>query len=487
VSRRALAAALAAVSRRALAAALAAALGGCTLAPRHERPAAPVAGQFPGAGGGGAVAAELGWRDVFGDPRLQRLIELALAQNRDLRVAALNVELVRAQYRIQRAEMFPALDAIGRADVSGGSGEDVTTLYQVGASASYELDLFGRVRSLKQQALEQYLATEQARRAAHLALIGEVVSQYLRERALDEQRVLAERTLETVTESLEMTSRLLEAGQRSELDMKTAEAQVHAARAEVARLRRLHAQAENALVLVVGAPLPRDLPPAPLLETQRFMADISAGLPSELLQRRPDILAAEHELKAANASIGAARAAFFPRISLTGFAGFASAALSSLLGGGLAWSFVPQITVPLFQGGANAASLDVAEVRTRIEVARYERAIQVAFREVADALVARAHLDAQLEAQVERAAAEQRRFEISETRYRNGVESYLTVLAAQQDLYQAQQQLIEVRLARLSNLADLYRALGGGWLERSQPGAPAAASASLGARDRRGR
>lgn len=439
-------------------------LTSCSFAPAYERPTAPITAQFPAAGGT-LNAAELGWRDVFADARLQAVLALALRNNRDLRVAMLNVELARAQYRIERSELLPTIAQTADATVTGLSG-DASASYRVGASASYELDLFGRIRSLKDVALEQYLATEAASRAAHLALVGEVASQYLRERALDEQRTLAEQTLGLVSESYEIAKRLLEAGQRSELDVRTAETQVHAARAEVARLTRLRAQAENALVLLVGQPLPAGLPSPQPLASQAIIADISAGVPSEVLLRRPDVLAAEHELRAANANIGAARAAFFPTISLTGFAGFASTALSSLFTGGLAWSFSPQLTLPLFTGGRNTANLDAAHVRKQIEVARYERAIQVAFREVADALVARAALDDQLEAQAARATAEQSRFEMSDTRYRNGVESYLTVLAAQQDLYAAQQQLVDVRLTRLLNLADLYRTLGGGWLEQ---------------------
>jgi multidrug efflux system outer membrane protein len=265
-----------------------------------------------------------------------------------------------------------------------------------------------------------------------------------------------------------MTKRLLDAGQRSDLDVATAEAQVEAARAEVARLTRLRAQAHAALVVLAGSPLPETLPAPRPLDAPIVVAELGAGVPSDLLARRPDILAAEHALRGAHADIGVARAAFFPSISLTGFAGLASTALSGLFSGGaFAWSFTPQLTVPLFTGGRNRASLDVAKIRRQIEVARYERTIQVAFREVADALAARATFEQQLAAQTARVAAEQRRFEISETRYRNGVESYLTVLSAQQDLYAAQQQLIEVRFARLANLADLYRALGGGWRERT--------------------
>jgi outer membrane protein, multidrug efflux system len=442
--------------------ALALALTSCTLAPRYERPAAPVANQF-GAAGGSLTAADQGWRAMFGDPRLQALIALALDNNRDLRVAALQVELTRAQYRIERADLLPQVGATATGNFTN---VELQRRYSVGLTASYELDLFGRVRSLKDAALEEYLATVEAHRAAHLSLVGEVVAQYLRERGYAEERELAERTMAATREMYDLSKRMFEAGQRSELDMRTAEAQVQAARADVARLTRLRAQAENALALLVGQSLPATLPPPQPLASQTMIADLAPGIPSQVLLRRPDVLAAEHTLRSANANIGAARAAFFPTISLTGFAGFASTALASLFSGGLVWSFTPQLSVPLFSGGRNVATLDVAKVRKRIEVARYEKAIQVAFREVADALAARATFEEQLAAQQARVEAEQVRFDLSNQRYRAGVESYLSVLEATNDLYAAQQQLIEIRIARLSNLADLYRALGGGWRER---------------------
>lgn len=449
--------------RSVVAAACAAALAGCSFIPEYHRPAPPVPDRFPAATPGGRAAAELGWREVFGDPRLQALIAIALRENRDLRIAALEVERARAEYRIERADLLPELDAVGAAELRGTPG-DVVGQYRVGASASYELDLFGRLRALRAAALEAYLSTEEARRATQLALVGEVAIQYLRERAFAEQLALAERTVGLVEEAHAMTTRLLDAGQRSELDARTAEAQVHAARAEVARLTRAAAKARNALALLIGQPLPADLPPPRALDQPQVIAELGAGVPSTVLVRRPDVLAAEHVLRAANANIGAARAAFLPSISLTGFAGLASTALTGLFGGaGFGWSFTPQISVPLFDGGRNRAALDVAKLRTRIEVARYERTIQVAFREVADALAARATFETQLEAQTARVAAEQARYELSEARYQSGIESYLTVLAAQQDLYASQQQLLEVRFERLANLADLYRALGGGW------------------------
>jgi multidrug efflux system outer membrane protein len=461
------------------------ALASCSLVPRYERPPAPVspAWEAPaGAAPGLTTAADLGWRDVLGDERLQALVALALENNRDLRVAALNVELTRAQYRIQRAEQLPSLAATAGsttqrvpADLNLNGAATTSTTYSVGLGVSaFELDLFGRVRSLSAAALEQYLSTEEARRSAHLSLVAAVATQYLAAGALDDQVTLARRTLETVESSLALTRRNYEGGRTSELDLRTAEAQVETARFNLSAAEQQRVQAQNALVLLVGQPLPQNLP-APLpLDAQAIVAELPAGIPSQVLVRRPDILAAEHALRSANASIGAARAAFFPSISLTGFGGTSSAALSGLFGAGSGtWSFAPRINLPLFNGGALRASLDVAEVRTSIEVARYERAIQVGFREVADALAARAELDRQLQAERARVAAEERRYQLSDLRYRKGVDSYLTVLTAQRDLFAAQQQLIQSRLARLSNLVELYRALGGGWRERSvEPSAP---------------
>jgi multidrug efflux system outer membrane protein len=456
-----------------------AALASCSFIPAYERPAAPVAAQFPGASAGaGAPASDRGWRDVFGDPRLDAMIKLALDNNRDLRVAVLNVELAAAEHRIQHAALLPSVAASGGATWFGtkdGLVPGSTPRYQAGVSMSYELDLFGRVRSLTEQALEQYLATAEARRAAHLTLVASVASQYLTERALDEQLALARQTLASVEASSLVTQRLFEAGRRSELDAATAEGQIETARAEVARLSRAQAEAQNALVLLVGQPLPADLPAAQALDHPGIVADLPAGVPSDLLARRPDILAAEHALLAANANIGAARAAFFPRISLTALAGLASNALSNLFtAGAFSWTAGPSATVPIFDGGANAANLDAAKVRKAIQIAQYEKAIQTAFREVADGLVARGYFVDQLTAQTARVAAEQRRFTISETRYASGLESYVVVLLAQQELYAAQQQLVDVRLASLTSAVDVYRALGGGWLERRGSAAPPA-------------
>ncbi len=433
----------------------------CTLAPTYERPTSPIANSF-GSSGGTLAAADQGWRTMFGDPRLQVLISLALQNNRDLRVTALQVELTRAQYRIQRADLLPDVAAVASGTFAN---VEAQRRYTVGLTASYELDLFGRVRSLKDAALEEYLSTVEVHRAAHLALVGEVVAQYLRERGFVEQRELAIQTQKLTQEQYDLSRRMFEAGQRSELDMRTAEAQVQASRAEVARLTRLVAQAQNALVVLIGQSLPANLPAPQPLEAQKMIADLAPGIPSEVLLRRPDVLAAEHSLRGANANIGAARAAFFPSISLTNFVGLASTALSTLFSGGLVWTFTPEISVPLFTGGRNLANLDVAKVRKRIEIVRYEKAIQIAFREVADALAARASFEEQLAAQQARVEAEQARFELSQQRYRAGIESYLGVLEATRDLYAAQNQLIDIRVDLLTNLADLYRALGGGWRE----------------------
>jgi multidrug efflux system outer membrane protein len=459
--------------------------GGCTLAPKYQRPEPPVAPAFPAATAastntipatntvaGATATADPGWREVFGDARLQALVALALEQNRDLRVAALNVELVRAQYRIQWAQQLPQLSASGSmsrtrtpADLNT-SGKAVTSdAYSVGLGmASFELDLFGRVRSLSDAALEQYLATEEARRSAQLSLVASVASQYLAGRAQEEQVALAKETLEAVSGALKLIRRASDAGRVSELDLRSAEGQVEAARAVLAVAEQQRARAGNALALLVGGPIPADLPPGLPLDGPQVLVGLQAGVPSEVLVRRPDVLAAEHALQAANANIGAARAAFFPSISLTAFGGTASGELGGLFqAGSQSWSFAPRINLPIFQGGALRASLDAAKIRKSIEVARYERAIQVAFREVADALVSQGWIEEQLSAQAARVAAESRRFQLSERRYRGGVDSYLNVLTAQRDLYVARQQLIQTRLARHTNLIDLYKALGGGY------------------------
>ncbi|MGA2801603.1 MAG: efflux transporter outer membrane subunit [Verrucomicrobiota bacterium] len=460
------------------------ALAGCTLAPGYHRPTAaispvwpPVPGESESQTNAAAVpAADIGWREFFRDPRLRRLVELALTNNLDLRVAVLNVEQSRAQYRIRRAVLFPEIDATGSGtrqrlpgDLSGTGKPLTSSQYSLSlGTTSYELDLFGRVRSLKAEALENYFATVEARRSAQIALVAEVGNAYLLERALTEQLAVARQTLTAVQASYELTKRSYEAGVVSELDLRTAEGQAQTARSNVAAYEQQLAEAEHNLVLLVGRPLPEDLTLPSPLSAPDCLSDLPTGLPSDLLQRRPDILAAEHQLKAANASIGAARAAFFPTVTLTASGGTASSQLSNLFAPGSGtWLFSPQITLPIFTAGRNLANLDAARIGKLIEVANYEKAIQTAFREVSDSLAARATVEVQLDAGEALVKAEQRRYELAEARFRQGVDSYLNVLSAQQNLYQAQENLIQFQFSRLSNLINLYQALGGGWREYS--------------------
>ncbi|KWI07498.1 efflux transporter outer membrane subunit, partial [Burkholderia ubonensis] len=397
---------------------------------------------------------DIGWREFFVDPRLQRLIEIALNNNRDLRVAVLNIAAARAQYQITRADLFPKLDAVGTGNrqrlpnaLTAVPGRNITTTYNVGLQASWELDLFGRIQSLKDQALAKYLATAQARKASEIALVAQVADQYLTVLSTDDLLKVTENTLKSAQASYDLTKLKFDNGTGSELDLRQAQTIVETALANQQAQARARAQAVNALVLLIGQPLPDDLPPGLPLDAQNFLTDIPAGLPSDLLTRRPDIMEAEQNLLAANANIGAARAAFFPRISLTGAFGTASPTLGGLFKAGTAaWSFAPQITMPIFEGGANLANLDLANVQKRIEIANYEKAIQSAFREVADGLAARGTYDQQIAALQRNEHAQQRRYDLSDLRYKNGVDSYLSVLTAQTDLYAAQQTLINARL-----------------------------------------
>lgn len=461
-----------------------AALAGCmNLAPTYERPAAPVAAGWPqgeaygeAAAAGGVAASDLAWREVFVDAPLQRTIELALSNNRNLRVAALNIEQARAQYQVQRADLFPTVAASGDAvhqrtpaDLSQ-SGRAVTShTYSAGIGFStYELDLFGRVRNLNEQALQQFFATEEARRSTQISLVAEVANVYLTATADGELLRLARDTLESQESSYKLARRSHELGVASALDLRQAQTSVEVARADVARYTRALAQDLNALSLLVGAPLPSDVRPGGVqpedLQWIDRLAELPAGLPSEVLQRRPDVLQAERQLQAANATIGAARAAFFPRISLTASAGVASSSLSDLFqGSARAWSFVPQVSLPIFDAGRNRANLEVSKTQRDIALAQYELAIQSAFREVADALAARGTFDEQLAAQQALVDATGETYRLSQARYRSGVDSYLAVLDAQRSLYAAQQSLITLRLSRSANLVTLYKVLGGGW------------------------
>jgi len=458
---------------------LALALAGCTMIPKYERPAAPVAPNFPGnvATQAAPEASELAWRDFFSEERLTDLIGLALTNNRDMRIAALNVEQSQAAYRITRSALLPTVNGAGAynrsrvlgvfPDSKGNLSASYFTTYNWSAglgTTAYEVDFFGRVRSLNRQALEKYFATAEARRSAQISLVAAVADQYFAEREAQEQLELARRTLDTVQHGYDLNKSMFDAGASSELDVRTAEGQVETAKINLVTYERALAQAENYLTLLVGEPLPDGLPtPRPFWDTN-LLTEVHAGLPSELALRRPDILAAEHTLLAANADIGAARAAFFPTVTLTGSVGTSSLEFSKLFKGAAGvWSFAPQVTVPIFTGGQNRAQLDAAKLGKLIEVAAYERAIQTAFREVADALAANETYARQMREQAALTATQQRRFDLADARYRQGEDTYLNVLSAQVDLYRSQQDLLQTQFDKLASQISLYRALGGGW------------------------
>lgn len=459
--------------------ALAVCLSGCTMAPRYSRPEAPVLSTWPKGPSykelNGAVPAkavsDIPWQEYFVDGTVRKLIALALENNRDLRVAALNIEKSRAQYQIRRADLLPKLDAEGSAnyqrlakDFSGTGNQTNIHQYSVGLGvSSYELDLFGRVRSLKDQALEQFLSTEEARRSVQISLVSEVAANYLTLAADRERLQLAKETLANQKSAYQLTRSRFEAGISSALDLYQAQTSVDAARVDIARYTTFTAQDENALTLVVGSPIPSDLLPAALSETLTAVKDPVPGLPSEVLLNRPDILQAEHLLKGFNANIGAARAAFFPRITLVSSVGFGSNDLTGLFtSGSFAWKFAPQISLPIFEGGSNLANLKAAKADRDIAVAQYEKAIQTAFREVADAFALQGTVDDQLQAQQSLTDAATESYRLSLARYEKGVDSYLSVLDSQRSLYGAQQNLITVRLSRLNNLVAIYKVLGGG-------------------------
>ncbi|MEB1608369.1 multidrug efflux system outer membrane protein [Xanthomonas campestris] len=475
--------------------AVASVLSGCTLMSRYARPDAPVPERFAGTELATASTttdtaspeqaidiANIGWRQVFTDPALQQVIALALENNRDLRVAALNIEVARAQYRVERAALLPAVQATGTANNARTPSElaipgqpQVFRTYSanIGISA-YELDLFGRVRSLKEQALQQFLSTAEARRSAHISLVAEVATAYLTLAADQQLLQLAQSTLSSQSDSYRLQQRSFELGVASQLSLRQAQTTVETARVDVERYTAQVAQDRNALVLLVGTQVPAALLPQALPDGAsvdgNVLASVPAGLPSQLLQRRPDILEAERNLRAANANIGAARAAFFPSISLTASTGSSSSSLSNLFDSGTrAWSFVPTLTLPIFNAGRNRANLDMAKANRDIQVAQYEKAIQSAFREVSDALAQRETLGRQLQAQQALVDATADSYRLSQARFERGVDSYLQALDAQRALYGAQQTLITTQLSRFTNLATFYKAMGGGWLQSADP------------------
>ena len=448
------------------------ALGGCmSFTPAYERPGAPVASAYAPelkpTGAAGAAAADIEWQRYFSDPRLKRLIETALQNNRDLRVAVLNIEQARAAFQVKRADELPTLGAGGSASRQVGSSGKLVNIYAVGLQATgYELDLFGRVQSLSQAALSQYLATEEARKAVQIALVAAVANAYIGLLADDDTLRVTRDALATRENSFKLTKLKFDHGVASELDFRQAEQLLEGARATLAQLQRQRLQDENALVLLLGQALPADLPAALAMTAQQALADLPAGLPSELLTCRPDVRAAEQQLLAANANIGAARAAFFPRIALTANAGTASGELSGLFKSGtFALTGSASLLQPIFDAGRNQANLDVAKVNKEIAIAQYEKAIQTAFREVADALAGRATLGEQLRALTAQTNAAQVAFKLADLRYRNGAASYLDVLDAQRSLFAAQLSTVQAQTLQVQNGVTLYKVLGGGWAE----------------------
>jgi len=479
-------------------------LAGCTLDPDYQRPDLPVASAWPDGPAyqlastdqtvpAAPTADAIGWREFFTDPRLQALIEIALKNNRDLRVAVLNVEAAEAQFRAKRADLFPHISATGTGQFQGlpdsttiSTSSDKTATssssYQTTSSSggmyryytagigftSYELDLFGKVRSAARQDFEQYLGYAETRRSSQISLVAQVANAYLTLLADRELLRLTDETLASQTKSYELTKVSLAGGTSTALALRQAETSVDTAQANQALYTRQVALDENALGLLLGEPLPADLPAGHGLDGEGLLAALPAGLPSDLLTSRPDVVSAEHNLKAANANIGAARAAFFPSISLTASDGVASNQLSNLFtAGATTWSFAPQISIPIFTAGQNQANLDLAKTQKNIQVADYEKAIQTAFREVADALAARGTYIQQIKAQQALVDAYADAYRLSDLRFRTGVDNYLSALDSQRSLYSAQQNLVTLKQAELANLVTFYKALGGGWQEHS--------------------
>ncbi|WP_044421473.1 efflux transporter outer membrane subunit [Pseudomonas syringae group genomosp. 3] len=458
--------------------ALMALLAGCVnLAPDYQRPEAPVSEQWlPAAAANpsasNSVPTDIEWQNFFTDNRLVRLQTLALINNRDLRLASLNVEKAQAQYRIERAASLPTIDASGSATHTRTSAATSTTgrssinheySAQLGLS-SYELDVFGRIQNLQDEALEDYLALTETRRSTQISLIAEVATGWLTLAADNQLLKLAEDTLASQQQSYDLTQRSHALGGSSGLEVAQAQTTVESARGDVAQYKSQVLQDRNALRLLVGSDIPDALLPAADAQSVAQLVQVPDELPSSLLQRRPDVLSAEHSLKSANIDIGAARAAFFPSITLTANAGSASSSLSGLFKAGSgAWSFAPSISVPIFDGGANRATLDSAKIENQIQIQTYQQTLQTAFKEVADALAVRSTLDERVAAQQAYTDASRKSYELADALYRGGSQSYLEELESQRSLYSAEQELISLRLTEQSNRVTLYKVMGGGW------------------------
>lgn len=455
-------------------------LSGCSLAPKYESPVVDIEMQYPK---GEAYpktytqqnnpenVLDHSWSAFFKDPLLQQLIQHSLLNNQDLKIAALNVAALEAQYRIRRADLFPQLSANADASIQKLPSDDIAynrRLYQLGLSTvAWELDLWGRLRNLNEQAIQNYLASDETRTAVHISLVSSVARAYLTYQANQEQLSLVQAIVQTQQHTYDLTKALVQSGQATQFDLSLAEMALRTAQFDQSKMIRFVVQDRNVLNLLMGTPLPdhiasqlnrtKDLP------DRKLLAPISAGLPSDLLMRRPDIRATEHMLLAANANIGVARAAFFPSIQLTGSAGIASSSLSDLFDAGTGmWSFMPKINLPIFSAGANKANLDHAKIQKRIEIVNYNKAIQTAFREVSDHLAGQATLNEQIKVQDQSVAASQKAYQLAKLRFKAGQDNYFVVLDLERTFYAAQQQLIQTRLEQLNNEIQLYKALGGG-------------------------
>jgi multidrug efflux system outer membrane protein len=458
-------------------------LAGCTLEPAYLRPAPPVPVAWPTgpAYGASTNVSVADWRQVFPDPKLRRVIEQALADSRDLRVAIAQIQASRSQYRVQRAALLPTIDASVSANTGrsytglppafGSEYANATTYTASVSTTAYELDLFGRVRSLTKAALQTYLATEAARRSTQISLVAEVATDYLTFASDSSLLEVSKATVISAQATFDLARRRLAGGIASQLDVSSAQTILEQAKDDVARYTTQVAQDKNALDLVVGAPVDPANLPSGVNDPAARLGDVAGALDSRVLLQRPDVLEAEHSLRSANANIGAARAAFFPSISLTGSGGSESASISKLFSGASAvWSFAPTITLPIFDGGANRGNLGYARAEDQIAVAQYEKAIQTAFREVADALAQRGTIAERLRAQRSQAAAAAESLHLAKALYARGSDSYLDVLTAQRTFYSAQQSLIAVQLIEAGNVVTLYKVMGGALTDRQGGG-----------------